>query len=62
MERVTACRLPHQLSSQPFPSSYKKVIETNKLTVVTNEAYMQKSGQDNELYKMYRMHKLATTF
>lgn len=36
--------------------NYKKALETNKLAIVADETYMSKTGQDNELYKMYRMH------
>ena len=35
---------------------YKKAIEANKLAIVADETYMLESGQDDELYKMYRMH------
>ena len=35
---------------------YKEAIEANKRAVVGDEMYKLKTGQDNELYKMYRMH------
>lgn len=37
--------------------NYDKALETDKLAVVADdETYVSESGQDNELYKMYRMH------
>lgn len=35
---------------------YKEAIETNKKAVAADEEYKLKSGKDNEMYKMYRMH------
>jgi tetratricopeptide (TPR) repeat protein len=35
---------------------YKEAVEANIQGVVADEAYRVKSGQDNEMYKMYRMH------
>ena len=35
---------------------YKEAIEANIKAVAADEAYKLKTGQDNEVYKMYRMH------
>jgi tetratricopeptide (TPR) repeat protein len=35
---------------------YKEAIEANVRAVAADEAYRVKSGQENEVYKMYRMH------
>ena len=40
---------------------YQKAIEINKKAVVADETYMLKTGQDNELYKMYRVHNYHFT-
>ena len=40
---------------------YKKAIEVNQKAVVADETYMSVTGQDNELYKMYRMHNYHFT-
>ena len=61
-------RVPEQGHFLHMPShidmwvgQYKEAIETNKRAVVGDETYMLKSGQDNELYKMYRMHNYHFT-
>ena len=35
---------------------YKEAIETNKRAVVADETYRLKTGQDNDFYKLYRIH------
>ena len=40
---------------------YKEAIESNKKAVVADEKYTLKTGQDNELYKMYRLHNYHYT-
>ena len=35
---------------------YNEAIEINKRAVISDEAYTQESGMDNEFYKMYRLH------
>ncbi len=40
---------------------YKKAVETNKYAVAADEQYKSKSGRDNEIYKMFRMHNYHFT-
>ena len=40
---------------------YKEAIETNKIGVVADDAYVAKTGQNNEFYKMYRLHNYHFT-
>ena len=40
---------------------YKEAIETNKIGVIADETYATKTGHDNELYKMYRLHNYHFT-
>ncbi len=35
---------------------YKEAVETNKRAVAVDEVYKLKTGQDNEFYKVYRLH------
>ena len=35
---------------------YNEAIEINKRAVISDEAYVQESGADNEFYKLYRLH------
>ena len=35
---------------------YKEAIDVNKRAVIADQTYMLKTGQDNEFYKMFRMH------
>ena len=35
---------------------YEEAIESNKIAIAADEAYVLKTGNDNEFYKMYRMH------
>jgi len=37
---------------------YKEAIESNRKGVLSDEQYVQETGRDNEIYKMYRMHNL----
>ena len=60
---VLRSRIPEQGHLLHMPShidmwvgQYKEAIETNKRGVVADEIYKLKTGQDNEFYKMYRMH------
>ena len=59
-------RVPEQghflhMPSHMWVGHYKEAIETNKRAVVGDEMYMLKRGQDNELYKTYRMHNYHFT-
>ena len=40
---------------------YKEAIEVNKKAVVADKTYVTKTGHDNELYKMYRLHNYHFT-
>ena len=40
---------------------YKEAIEVNKTAVIADETYATKTGHDNELYKMYRLHNYHFT-
>ena len=37
---------------------YKEAIEANRKGVLSDEQYVSKTGRDNEIYKMYRMHNI----
>ena len=60
---VLRSRVPEQGHLLHVPShidmwvgQYEEAIESNKRGVVADEIYKLKTGQDNEFYKMYRMH------
>lgn len=60
---VLRSRIPDQGHLLHMPShidmwvgQYKEAIESNKLAVAANEKYVQVTGQENEIYKMYRLH------
>ena len=40
---------------------YKEAIEINLKGVLSDEEYVLKTGRDNEMYKMYRLHNLHFT-
>ena len=40
---------------------YKEAVNTNKLAVAADEKYVRVTGQDNEMYKMYRLHNYHFT-
>ena len=40
---------------------YKEAVDTNKKAVIVDEAYVAKSGIDNEFYKTYRLHNYHFT-
>ena len=40
---------------------YEEAIDTNKKAVIVDEAYVEKSGVDNEFYKLYRLHNYHFT-
>ena len=40
---------------------YEEAVDTNKNAVIADEAYVQRSGFDNEFYKTYRMHNYHFT-
>ena len=40
---------------------YEEAINTNKKAVIVDEAYVEKSGIDNEFYKLYRLHNYHFT-
>ena len=61
-------RIPEQGHLLHMPShidmwvgQYKEAVETNKRAIVGDEAYVLKTGHDNEFYKMYRMHNYHFT-
>ena len=65
---VLRYRVPKQGHLLHMPShidmwvgQYKEAIEINKLAVAADEEYMHKTGQDNEFYKMYRLHNYHFT-
>ena len=40
---------------------YKEAVDTNMLAVAADEKYVRVSGQDNEFYKVYRLHNYHFT-
>lgn len=60
---VLCSRVPEQGHLLHMPSHiymrvghYKEAIDINKLAIVADKMYVKKTGQDNEFYKVYRMH------
>ena len=40
---------------------YKEAVDINKIAVAADEKYVRVTGQDNEMYKMYRLHNYHFT-
>ena len=65
---VLRSRVPDQGHLLHMPShidmwvgQYKKAVEINKLAVLADEKYVQVTGHENEMYKMYRLHNYHFT-
>ena len=41
--------------------NFKEAVDTNKLAVAADEKYVRVTGQDNEMYKLYRVHNYHFT-